>query len=1034
MLQSILHYASLPAWFEQQVCLTPGSVAVTFEGKSLTYDELNRHANQCARALEKKGIGPEKIVAICLDRSLDLVVALLAILKAGGAYLPVDPALPKDRQAMMLKDAGAALILSQQSLLGTLPSSEAPVFNIDAERAALAAESDENVPLQVKTDHLAYLIYTSGSTGVPKGVEIEQRALVNFLLSMKECPGMTADDVLVAVTTLSFDIAALELFLPLVTGARIVLLSRDDAADGFRLLRHIIEQKATVLQATPATWRMLLETQWEGTPNLKMLCGGEALPRDLATKLLAKGGELWNMYGPTETTIWSAVARIQDDNAPISIGQPVANTPLYILDVNLQPVPLGVSGELLIGGLGLARGYHNRPELTAEKFIRDPFSSEPGARLYKTGDVARLRAKGQIEILGRLDHQVKIRGFRIELGEIEARLTQHPQVKEAVVVAREDVPGRKQLAAYVVTKSGAAPEKGKDAPARLDHWRDQWEMLFQSALASGSDLATALRDFDTVVTSWTDDERAVDEEKEWMDCSLARIRALKPKRILEIGCGSGQLLLRLESEVEEYWGLDYATAAIEALDRHLRSSGVGRPGIKLFARPADQLDGIPSGHFDTIVINSVSQYFPNAAYLGRVLENVLRVATPNARIYVGDVQSFSLMECYHTGARLRRALPNQTVTELRQLIAQRMAHENELMVDPAYFRALQTQLPAIREIEMQLRRGKIRNEIALYHYDTVLHLGEKSAVRASWLESAGSLEEITSILATRPAETIGFRGLPNGRLQIDLHAMEVLETAGEQARVEELRGQLLSAPAGIEPEDLWELGEKLGREAVVLPDPNGSLSTIDVVFKPAQATAETSFVAWEGTADRPVAAYVNQPFFEEKEKPLVADLRGFLETSLPDYMVPSFFEVLPALPKTPNGKINRKALPRPSGQSSAVDKPYVAPRNAVETKLAEVWQQVLGREKVGINDNIFEIGGDSLLIFQITARANQAGLPFTLRQVFQLRTIAELAATLDPNALTPANATPSAATNAAAPIARVSRDAFRRSKAEAPTS
>ena len=307
-------------------------------------------------------------------------------------------------------------------------------------------------------------------------------------------------------------------------------------------------------------------------------------------------------------------------------------------------------------------------------------------------------------------------------------------------------------------------------------------------------------------------------------------------------------------------------------------------------------------------------------------------------------------------------------------------------------------------------------------------------MRPSWQENAGSLEEISSILAEHPAETIGFRGLPNGRLQIDLHGVEVLETVGEQARMEELRGQLLSAPVGIDPEDLWELGEKLGREAVVLPDRNGSLSTFDVVFKPVQAADETSFVAWEGTADRPVAAYVSQPFFEEKEKPLVADLRGFLEASLPDYMVPSFFEVLPALPKTPNGKINRKALPRPSGQSSTADKPYVAPRNAVEAKLAEVWQQVLGREKVGINDNIFEIGGDSLLIFQITARANQAGLPFAVRQVFQLRTIAELAATLDPNALTPSNATPSAATNAAAPIARVSRDAFRRPKADAPTS
>ncbi|MEJ0000653.1 MAG: amino acid adenylation domain-containing protein [Verrucomicrobiota bacterium] len=372
-----LPFPSLPAWFEHQVQLSPTATAVTFSGASLTYDELNRRANQLARALEKRGVGREKIVALCLERSLDLLVALFGILKAGGAYLPVDPALPRDRQAMMLEDAGAALVLTQDSLVEALPLTGTPVFNLDAERGVLAAESEADAPREDSPGQLAYLIYTSGSTGKPKGVEIEQKALLNFLASMRETPGLVASDVLIAVTTLSFDIAALELFLPLVTGAKIVLLSRDDASDGFRLLKHITEQNATVLQATPATWRMLLETQWTGSPNLKMLCGGEALPRDLATKLLAKGKELWNMYGPTETTIWSAVARIQNDNAPIIIGEPVANTPLYVLDANLQPVPLGVNGELLIGGLGLARGYHNRPE-PAEKFVRDPFSSEPG--------------------------------------------------------------------------------------------------------------------------------------------------------------------------------------------------------------------------------------------------------------------------------------------------------------------------------------------------------------------------------------------------------------------------------------------------------------------------------------------------------------------------------------------------------------------------------------------------------------------------------------------------------------------------------
>jgi amino acid adenylation domain-containing protein len=444
--------------FEEQVRVTPDATAVVFDGKSLTYEQLNRRANQLARRLEKLGVGPDEVVAVCLERSFDLIVSLLAILKSGGAYLPVDPALPSERQALMLDDAHPAVLITQQSLQAKLPSVTAPVFVLDAERAGLESESGENVRGSVTEKNLAYVIYTSGSTGVPKGVEIPHQALTNFLLSMQKRPGLTAQDVLVAVTTFSFDIAGLEIFLPLLTGAKLIFLSRADAADGVRLLHQLKSNNATVLQATPSTWRMLLDAKWGGNPELKMLCGGEAMPPDLAEQLLAQGGELWNMYGPTETTIWSSAARVTRADASINIGQPIANTQLYILDPHLQPVPLGVTGELHIGGRGLARGYRNRPELTAERFIPDPFSDVPGARLYKTGDVAKLGEDGKIELLGRLDHQVKIRGFRIELGEIEAILSTHPNLLNAVVVAREDTPGDKRLVAYATAKNGEPPK------------------------------------------------------------------------------------------------------------------------------------------------------------------------------------------------------------------------------------------------------------------------------------------------------------------------------------------------------------------------------------------------------------------------------------------------------------------------------------------------------------------------------------------------------------------------------------------------
>ncbi len=608
-----LPFVSVTHWFEHQVQATPEAIALVFDEQAITYAELNQRANRLARVLQSLGLGPDKVAAFCLARTPELVVALLAVMKAGGAYLPIDRDLPPERQAFMLQDAQPTVLITESAFRDLLPPVSASVLVLDEEAPRVAAQNADDLPATITPENLAYVMYTSGSTGVPKGVEIPHRALVNFLVAMQKRPGLAATDVLIAITTVSFDISGLEIYLPLVTGARLVLLNRDDVGDGFRILHHIEKQKATVLQATPSTWRMLLDAKWAGTPGLKMLCGGEGLPRDLANQLIAKGGELWNMYGPTETTIWSSCARVEPGAGVITIGEPIDATQLYILDAKLRPVPPGVPGELHIGGAGLARGYRNRPELTAERFIPDPFLA--GNFMYKTGDVARVRG-GAIEVQGRMDHQVKIRGYRIELGEIEARLAEFPGIKEAVVTAPEVAPGRRQLAAYLV-------------------------------------------------------------------CEV-----------------------------------------------------------------------------------------PSAA-----------------------------------------------------------------------------------------------------------------------------------------------------------------------------------------------------------PD-----------------------------------------------EQLAAALRDFLKRTLPDYMVPSFFQTLAAFPLTPNGKIDRKALPAPRAEQARASQPYLAPQGPVETKLAEIWAEILGREQVGTRDNIFEIGGDSLLIFRIAARANEAGLPLAVRQFFQYCTIAELAAQVGNETAAPAR--PS--------LVAVSREAYRRPVAARP--
>jgi amino acid adenylation domain-containing protein len=453
--------------FEARADRTPDAIAVEFEGQRLTYTELNARANQIGHHLISLGAGPEALVGICVERSIEMVVGLLGILKVGAAYIPLDPAFPPERLNFMLEDSRASIVLTQQK---HLKSDSWSVVNprityvcIDEDWPIIQPESTDNPQSESNPDNLAYVIYTSGSSGQPKGVQVSHRSVVNCLLAIGERVGLTNQDRLFAVTTISFDIAALELYLPLLVGGTVVVGSREEAMDGNELARRVKESSATVMQGTPSTWRMLVDAGWEGSPRFKILCGGESLSRELAAVLLRRG-EVWNLYGPTETTVWSTIHKVESGEGPVSVGRPLTNTQIYILDSNLRPVPFGVHGELYIGGEGLARGYLNQPELTAEKFLPNPYGSEPDTRLYRTGDIARYLADGSIEFIGRVDNQVKIRGYRIELAEIEAAMSEHPGVSGCAVVARDEpkdetrkpecdhlIPG-KELVAYVVSR------------------------------------------------------------------------------------------------------------------------------------------------------------------------------------------------------------------------------------------------------------------------------------------------------------------------------------------------------------------------------------------------------------------------------------------------------------------------------------------------------------------------------------------------------------------------------------------------------
>jgi amino acid adenylation domain-containing protein len=450
--------------FEAQAARTPDQVAVVDEDRQLTYRQLNEQANQLAHYLRGRGLRPDGLAGICVERSIDMVVGLLGILKAGGVYVPLDPSYPTERLAYMLADSKPDVIVgnaSTQAILHALPH-RSSIVDLDRHREACRAMPTQDPHCEgegLPSRHLAYLIYTSGSTGNPKGVMVEHDQLVNFLQSMQIRPGLASSDRLLALTPISFDIHGLEIFLPLITGARLILAPRVAAMDRDMLANMIAAHGVTTVQATPATWKLLVQAGWSPPRRLKLLCGGEALSLQLARALLATGSELWNMYGPTETTIWSCCHRILPEHGTISMGRGIGNTQLYVVDPrHLQLVPAGVPGELLIGGDGVARGYFDRPDLTAERFIANPFRDVPGhagsARVYRTGDLVRWLADGTLEYLGRSDHQVKIRGFRIEPGEIEAALSRVPQVRDALVLVREDHAGDQRLVAYLIAHDG----------------------------------------------------------------------------------------------------------------------------------------------------------------------------------------------------------------------------------------------------------------------------------------------------------------------------------------------------------------------------------------------------------------------------------------------------------------------------------------------------------------------------------------------------------------------------------------------------
>lgn len=986
-------------WFEKQVVETPDAVALEFRDERLTYQVLNATANRYARYLRKQGVNKGIVVGLCLERSILAVTSLLAIWKAGGAFLPLDPAYPPDRLEYMLRDSQAKLLLIETELGEKLdiPNDCEVLSSTDLVKQSLA-EPDENLCEETSHDQLNYLIYTSGSTGVPKGIAMVHRCLVNIIAWQLHTSPMRQELRTLQFSSLNFDICYQELFTTWCAGGTLVLLDEATRRDSALLFNYLSEQKINRLFLPfVALQQLALVSQSKNTLPLELrevLTAGEQLRTTPALCSFfdrLPNCSLQNQYGPSEAHVITSLtlpAHTKDWPALPAVGLPLSNTHLVLVDKNLKPVPPHSPGEVLNGGAGLARGYLHRPDLTASSFIDDPFTKTLGKKLYRTGDLARFLPDGTLEFLRRVDHQVKVRGFRIDLGEVESALGQHPLVRETVAVVRGEA-AQSQLVAYAVLYAKEQTEQPLEA-AQVSDWQTLWDSTYRTADDSDFNLAGWN-------SSYTGSAIADQEMREWRDQTVSRVLALKPRRVLEIGCGSGLLLSEIAPHCTFYAATDFSSEIIDRLALRVKANPVLANKVYVRQAEASNIEGFPGESFDTIILNSVLQLFPSAHYLEQVLSNAIRHLAPSGRIFVGDVQNYDLLDAYHAGVQFKRHAQTSLAVAAKAW-RKALSLEDQLMISPDYFKQISKRIPSIREVHLNLKRGTYHNELNKFRYDVVLSLGQEDSSNTPDVAQVSSttltytskrtLQEVERILLADPAQVIELRCIPNARVQEDLTALVCLKNAlssegGLEDDTIKTASDALSASAhhGMDPEDCWRLAERLGAHCYVSwsdhPGYFDAYWSFDSGYLPALPLSQNN------------RSLFNDPLLTRRQQKITGLLIDYLKTKLPEYMVPSHLILLDRMPTKTSGKVNYQDLPSPDLAQSHNWEP---PNTSTEKALAVLWEETLGVSNAGVKDDFFMMGGHSLLAVQLQYRIREHfAVDISLVQLFEARTIHSLA-------------------------------------------
>jgi amino acid adenylation domain-containing protein len=998
---------SLSDAFARSVAAYPDAAAIRFGDRDLTYRELARLTRRVARALRCEGIGLEARVGLYIERSADLIVGMLAILEAGGAYVPLDPEYPDERLSYMATDAAVAAILTADGVCRFAPPGARILALQDlagdgADGADGADDQDEVLGSMARGDHAAYVMYTSGSTGRPKGTIVTHHNVLRLFEHTQALYAFSHRDVWVLFHAFGFDFSVWEIWGALLYGGRLVVLPAAIARSPKALHALLREYGVTVLNQTPSAFAQLLHTIDEGdldplAPLRLVILGGEGFDPSRARSWFARNrdGEarLVNMYGITETTVHVTYAEIAERDTVSTrspIGRPIPDLDIFLLDRHQRPVPSGVLGEIYVGGAGLARGYWRRGDLTAERFVPHPYSDLSGARLYRTGDVARLHPDGTLEFKGRADHQVKVRGYRIELQEIEAALRADPTVAQAVVIARAREDVGNELLAYVVPAADTDRDlSATDKAATDEDVAREWNAVFDQTYQREAEAFEPRFNLAGWKDSTTGEPIPAAEMREWVDDAVARIASLQPRDVLELGCGTGLLLHRLAPVCRRYIGVDGSRQVLDLLRPHVTAL----PQVSLLRGLAHEISDSIEGPFDTVILNSVVQYFPSAEYLLRVLEGVRPLIAPGGTIYIGDVRNLELVEAFHAARLGVDGNADISPETVRQRVREAVDAEEELLLAPAFFRAVAQRLGAAH-VDVFVKRGRAHNELTQYRYGVAISFASQQAVAIreastktplvdgglallgvsdvwppivwDWTQEALELDALVRRL--QQVTAVRLRNVPNARLAQDRVWLRPLrfDTPGAPFRLDTPCAPI----AAVDPEEICARAEQLGFQAAIGYAAD-DLGCVDIVLTRGGDMPRGMFVpALRGSAPRGSTDFddlTNRPREAWAARRMIPALRRALRERLPEHMVPSHFVLLDALPLTPHGKLDQRRLPEP-GRRRATGASFVAPSTPAEQVIARIWSDLLGLDRVGVDDRFLDVGGHSLLAVQVASR------------------------------------------------------------------